>query len=200
MATKIRKCRYVKCLHDTKDIDLLTDEYVQVGRSYYHKDCKEDLDNHVCCHYANCRHKDKDIDLRTDEYVKEGLDYWHPDCKKESDTIRQIIDFWHKNIRWEASTFGNLQRVIKKLIEERGYDAEYILFALIEKVGYLHYPPGLFYATDDYKLKEKYARLKAAKKRDEEIKAQKPVIKEEKIYNLEEAIRRSNFSDIFGGI
>lgn len=36
-----RVCRYVNCLHESKSINLLTDEFEKDGNSFFHKDCYE---------------------------------------------------------------------------------------------------------------------------------------------------------------
>lgn len=47
MANDIKQCRCKNCLHNTKDINIKTDEYHNNGSAYYHKECwdaKERID------------------------------------------------------------------------------------------------------------------------------------------------------------
>lgn len=37
--SETRVCRYVHCLHNTKDIDLVNEQFVKDGNMYYHEDC-----------------------------------------------------------------------------------------------------------------------------------------------------------------
>lgn len=200
MATKIRKCRSPHCLHDGV-IDIEKDEFVKIKTAFYHKDCREEIDSHVRCKYSNCKHDSRVMDIRKEEYIFDGVYYWHPDCKHESDTIREIIDYWYRHVDDDESNFGNLQRVIRNLIDNKGYEPEYILFALKEKAQYLNHPPGLYYATDDYRLKEKWKQEKIAKIPKPKVDV-KPVLKEAKIYNLSDSTAKNinNFADIFGGM
>ena len=40
MSTKdIRKCRFIACKHQTRDIDIENEPFVNVGKMYYHEDC-----------------------------------------------------------------------------------------------------------------------------------------------------------------
>ena len=34
-----RVCRYTHCLHDAKEINLVSDRYIKDGNAYYHEDC-----------------------------------------------------------------------------------------------------------------------------------------------------------------
>lgn len=43
MAKNIRTCRYSKCKHSDKKIDISTDDFVADGQKYYHKDCYESI-------------------------------------------------------------------------------------------------------------------------------------------------------------
>lgn len=198
MATKIRKCRSAHCLHSGV-IDIEKDEYVKINSAYYHKDCREQIDSFKRCKYGKCKHENHMIDIRKEEYVFDDCAYWHPDCKHEKDTINEIIDYWYRHVDADETNYGNLQRIIRTLIDKRGYEVDYILFALKEKAQFLHHPPGLFYATDDYKLIEKWKQKKLAKtpKPKEDV---KPVIKEAKIYDLSGGKARNNFASIFGGV
>lgn len=39
--SSIKTCRYAKCAHDTKTIDISSEEFEVDGQKYYHKDCYE---------------------------------------------------------------------------------------------------------------------------------------------------------------
>lgn len=37
--SELRVCRYAHCLHETKNINLTSDQYVKDGKQYFHEDC-----------------------------------------------------------------------------------------------------------------------------------------------------------------
>jgi hypothetical protein len=188
----IKKCRYEGCKHKNGDIDIKNEKFILIGKGrYYHTDCK------APCKYRNCKHPNQEIDFAKDSYTFDDYGYcWHTDCKKESDTIVSIIDFWYRNIDDDDTSYANLHRIIRTIIS-RGYEAEYILFALKSKVKVLHHPPGLFYAVDDWKLKEEWKK----KKIEDAVKGykiEKPKENAEPKFQSK-TIKASSFADIFGG-
>ena len=191
-AKNIKKCRYAGCKHENQEINLDTDDYVLFGKSrYFHADCK------APCKYANCKHPNQEIDLANDDYVKDELSWcWHTDCKKESDTIHEIIDCWHRNIDDDSTDYANFQRIIKTLMS-RGYEPEYILFALQKQIKVLRHPPGLFYIVDDWKLKEEWKKKKLEEK-SKGFKFEKPKENAEPKFQTK-TIKANSFADIFGG-
>ena len=154
------------------------------------------------CNYSHCKHLSNSINIKFDEYVTEksgGLvRYYHPDCKHEKDAIQEIIDYWYVAIDPNV-IFGQLRRIIDKIIYEMHIDADFVLYALRKKSQYLHHPPGLMYAIQDKNLKKQF---EYDKKKDEfnNSKKEPVIIKQEEptfTYNVKGGNRK--FSDIFGG-
>jgi len=77
------------------------------------------------CRYSYCKHNNE---VNKEDAVKEGNSYYHKDCLKEKQLKSEIESYFLSNM--PSTTMQLLRKVIKQLIHEKHYSAEYVLFVL----------------------------------------------------------------------
>lgn len=184
----IKTCRYSACTHPNRKINLTTDDYVVIGKSYYHRICLEEKEVKIaeekeakerfkpCC-YKKCRHKSVIIDKKCEDYMQEGSKHYHSDCWRDLKTeeekekaikadIQTLKDMWIANIS-STVPLAHLYRELNAMIREQGIDSKYVVFTLeycIKNKMNLRYPGGLKYYVDRQDIKDAYAKVEARKK------------------------------------
>lgn len=129
--SNIRKCHYIKCLHETQDIDISKEEFQKDGRLYYHKDCYE---------------------------LKKKSD-WKDQKTKED--IRSIIDLWNEHISNTVNfgyLTKILNEYIARGVSSEYL--LFVLRYVIDHKMKLNYPPGFRYYVDKQIIKEAYNKQK----------------------------------------
>lgn len=154
----IRKCRYTNCKHESRDIDISSEEYKLVGTMYYHSDCfaeKELADNNAKSKNNSDKSKQKHSD-------------------KQLSDMQLIRSLWETRINSKVS-YGQLFGILNVLMN-RGYESDYLVFVvdyIINNNMNLKYPPGLYNYVNNWKIKNAYdEKLKA------EIKSEKFIVRE----------------------
>ena len=183
----IKTCRYSKCKHSDKKIDLIYDSYKANGNAYYHADCyaekiEEDKrrEQTKICWYIKCKHNTKEINIETEEYVRRDNHYFHRDCytakingewkdDKTKADLQTIKNLWVENISNEV-VFSDLFRRLNELVS-KGIDSEYLVFVMMYIINHrlnLNYPAGFKYFVEKREIKEAYAKrqLKSSGKSD----------------------------------
>ena len=115
---------------------------------------------YVKCKYSHCKHENREV-LR-EESVSSGNLYYHKDCYQEKETMKKCIDIYVKYFE-DKPIFTQLRNVIDDIVYKKGYDAEYLLFAL--KYGALHrkpikHPPGIYYLIKDDSIAKEWNKEK----------------------------------------
>lgn len=128
MAKKdIRICRYIQCKHEAKEINIITDEYVNKGSMYYHKDCYK----------AKVNGEWKDSKTKADLQLIKNLWVEH---------ISETVVF--------TQLFYNLNQLIDRGISS-DYLVFVLKYVIKHKMN-LHYPAGLRYYVDRQEIKNAY--------------------------------------------
>lgn len=138
----IKTCRYSKCLHSSKKLDVRHDEYIAVGNVYYHRDCYE------------AKRKEEDLMLREQEHRKQQLKARKDEAKG---IFVEVRDLWYRHIDMYVD-FRKLTSVLNMLLG-RGYTSDYILYTVkycIDHKENLNYPPGLVYFMEKDHIKTSY--------------------------------------------
>lgn len=77
------------------------------------------------CKYSYCKHGGE---VDKDKAFREGNNYYHEDCYKEKTLKQEIEEYYLANMK--DTTLQLLRKVIKQLIHEKKYDAEFVLYTL----------------------------------------------------------------------
>ena len=199
MANTQRKCPYKNCKYGNV-VDISTDEYTKVGSRYYHSEClleKRASEAKRDCGYSHCKHGGV-VDTQTDEYIEENKRCYHVDCYSEKKAIAEIIDFWYREIDKDV-VFNQLQRVLRELIYKRGFEAEYVLYAIKKKAKVLNYPSGIYYVVGNKRLKANWRIIREAERLKLVKEASKKNAKMEPVFKQKEEKKSNLTTDIFGG-
>ena len=199
MANTQRQCPYKNCKYGNV-VDISTDEYTKVGNRYYHSEClleKRASEAKRDCGYSHCKHGGV-VDTQTDEYIEENKRCYHVDCYSEKKAIAEIIDFWYREID-EDVVFNQLQRVLRELIYKRGFEAEYVLYAIKKKAKVLNYPSGIYYVVGNKRLKANWRIIREAERLKLVKEASKKNAKMEPVFKQKEEKKSNWTTDIFGG-
>jgi len=133
----IRVCRYTKCNHQIREINLDTESYIQNGTMYFHKDCYEAKE------------------AEKSQKRKSTMRQFTPNEKADIDAIKSL---WATHIDKNAE-FGKLVSILKVMIIKKNITSDYLLFVVnfcIKNKYRLQYPPGLYYFIDNKEIKNAY--------------------------------------------
>lgn len=131
--TNIKVCRYKRCKHPDKNIDITKDEYVVKGTMYFHRDC----------------YKSKASGEWKDEDTKKDLQY--------------IKTLWLENISKTvvySQLFRILNDLLERGIES-AYLVFVLQYCIEHKLN-LNYPAGFPYFVARQDIKDAYTRKKLA--------------------------------------
>ena len=125
----IKTCRYANCQHELKRIDISSDEYVNFGARYFHKDCYEK--------------KQKEDEK----------------AEKLSNDLKSIRTLWLDYIDNTVVCSYLFKEVNKILAQgvDSSYIV-FTLYYVIEHKLNLHYPAGLKYFVNKQEIKDAYAK------------------------------------------
>ena len=145
----IRICRYAHCLHNSKEIDISCEPYIQMKKTFYfHKDCFE---------AKQLAEKQAKIVKKTENAKKIAN-------KNTKADIEYIKNQWFLHIS-NTVVISELKRVLNDLIG-RGISTEYLTFTMDYIVDHkmpLRYPNGIRYYVDKEEIKSAYQKEKLRK-------------------------------------
>ncbi|MGL5151856.1 MAG: hypothetical protein ACRC7N_14915 [Clostridium sp.] len=119
------------------------------------------------CRYADCKLGKV---VSKEEAIKDGSAYYHKECLREKQLKAKIEEYYLENM--PSTTLMLLRKVIKQLLTEKGYSAEYILHVckwIVANKKPIKVPFGLInYCTNEYvfqewnekKISEEYNKIK----------------------------------------
>lgn len=132
----IKTCRYQNCKHRDKQVNIAEQEYVAVGRSYYHADC----------------------------YVqKDAMDKAEEKLKAD---IQLIKNMWVENISETvvlSQLYLELNKLIRERGISSEY-VIFVMDYVIKNKCKLRYPGGLKYYVDKQDIKDAFAKKEVQKK------------------------------------
>ena len=130
MAKKdIRICRYIQCKHKTKEINIITDEYVNKGSMYYHKDCYK---------------------------AKVNGEWKDEKTKRDLQTIKELWITHINNTVVYSALFRVLNELLQRGIDS-DYLLFVMQYCIMKKLN-LNYPNGFKYFVDKKEIKDAYAK------------------------------------------
>ena len=148
---------------------------------------------YVKCRYSHCKHEERELPRA--EAVCCGNAYYHSDCYSEVNNIKECIDIYVNHFEAEP-IFEHLKRVINKIIYEKGYDSDYLLYAMKYAASHripIRHPPGLYYLMKNDEIKSLWEKDKLSRKR-------KTVVVENKDTSFSYVPKKEKgFASIIGG-
>lgn len=122
------------------------------------------MKNTYKCAYKYCKHGGE---VAKCEAVKVNKKYYHADCNKEREDKGQIFMIYRKYYEKNNDSEMMINKTISQLINDKGYDSEYILFVLCQAIRErvpLNSIHGLHYIVNDMKIEKKYKQYVASKR------------------------------------
>lgn len=158
--SKMKKCRYDKCLHDTADINTVIDDYHVESNRYYHADCwiaKQEEE----------KRKEEELKRQKEEAKEQKKKAKAEKAERDEKTkndLKLIRTMWVEHIN-KTVVYGALGKILNDLLD-RGIDSDYLVFTVQYCITYklnLKNPGGLVYFIDRKEIKDAYAQRQRKK-------------------------------------
>lgn len=113
------------------------------------------------CRYNCCKFNGE---VEKSKAVKEGSAYYHEECLKEKNLKKEIEEYYINNM--PPTVMQILRKAIKQLINEKGFDAEFVLFTcrwIVRNRKPIKSPFGIIYYCTNDKVYGEWNRKKVTK-------------------------------------
>lgn len=150
------------------------------------------------CRWSHCKHGGE---VDKSEAVQVGSAYYHKDCYTEKKSIEDIITVYTERVD-PNPIIPAIRKVINDLIFNKGYDAEYLLYAVnycLDHGWKLKYPGGLYYVAKNDDVKTGWARKNMAKVKRQVEQEMKSVNSEPPEFDLDNYKPSQSFVKKSGG-
>lgn len=169
MAKNIRKCRFIACKHENKEINIDSEPFVKDGRCFYHQDCYELKKNNE----------------------------WK--SQKTRDDLTLFRDMWYRNISDTVNFSQLMKILNEYIARGVDSDyLVFALKYIIDHKMNLNYPNGFKYYVDRIDIKRAYEKHIALKNR-KTYEDYKPVVSDDDSPTFNVKTKQRGFQSILKG-
>ena len=112
------------------------------------------------CRYPHCKLGGK---VKKEEVIKDGRMYFHEECYKKRQIKQELSNF----LSLKHMSKRDINTMLKKAIDDIGYDIEYVKYIVYEKQNQIKTPYNILYHL---KIKDNYIRFMEKKQLKAQLK------------------------------